>query len=66
MGIVTLPSERSYATISTLGADFEAISALLNSYRQKGIDRYGENMSGPLIGHQSVAANVVGANAATP
>ena len=43
---------------------FEAISALLTSFRQKGMDPYGENKSGPIIGHQSVAANVVGANTA--
>ena len=43
---------------------FEAISALLTSFRQKGMDPYGENKSGPVIGHQSVAANLVGANAA--
>ena len=43
---------------------FEAISALLTSFRQKGMDPYGENKSGPIIGHQSVAANVAGANAA--
>ena len=43
-------------------ATFEAISKLLTSFRQKGIDPYGEAHNGPLIGHTPVAAN----SASTP
>ena len=43
---------------------FKALAGLLTLYRQKAMDPYGENKLGLLIGHQSVAANVVGANAA--
>ena len=43
---------------------FEAISNLLTSFRQKGMDPYGENKSGPVLGYQSVTANVVAANTA--
>ena len=38
---------------------FEAISSLLTSFRQKGMDPYGEAKSRPIIGHTSVAANLV-------
>ena len=43
-------------------ATFGAISKLLTSFRQKGIDPYGEAYNGPLIGHTPVAAN----SASTP
>ena len=40
-------------------ATFEEVSKLLTSYRQKGIDPYGEAHGGPLIGHTPIAANSV-------
>ena len=43
---------------------FEAVANLLTSFRSKGMDPYGENKSGPLLGHQAVGANLVAANAA--
>ena len=45
-------------------ATFEAISSLLTSFRQKGMDPYGESKPGPMIGHTSVNANMVSANPA--
>ena len=44
-------------------ATFEAISSLLTSFRQKGMDPYGEARPGPMIGHTSVNANLASANA---
>ena len=38
-------------------ATFEAVSKLLTSYRQKGIDPYGEAHHGPIVGHTPIAAN---------
>ena len=43
---------------------FEAVANLLTSFRSKGMDPYGENKSGPLLGYQAVGANLVAANAA--
>ena len=45
-------------------ATFDAISKLMTSYRQKGIDPYGEAHAGPLIGSTPIAAN--SANTTTP
>ena len=39
---------------------FEEVSKLLTSYRQKGIDPYGEAHGGPLVGHSPIAANSAG------
>ena len=36
---------------------FDEVSKLLTSYRQKGIDPYGEAHGGPLVGHSPIAAN---------
>ena len=36
---------------------FDEVSKLLTSYRQKGIDPYGEAHGGPLIGHTPIGAN---------
>ena len=43
---------------------FEAVANLLTSFRSKGMDPYGENKSGPILGYQAVGANLVAANAA--
>ena len=44
---------------------FEDISALLTSFRLKGIDPYGEAHASPLVGHLPVSANSVSAMAAS-
>ena len=43
---------------------FDAVANLLTSFRSKGMDPYGENKSGPMLGYQAVGANLVAANAA--
>ena len=43
---------------------FDSISAFLTSFRQKGMDPYGEANAAPMVGHLPVAANSVSAMAA--
>ena len=42
---------------------FDAISSFLTSFRQKGMDPYGEANAAPMVGHLPVAANAVSAMA---
>lgn len=43
---------------------FDAISSFLTSFRQKGMDPYGEANAAPMVGHLPIAANAVSAMAA--
>ena len=38
-------------------ATFDAVSTLLTSFRQKGMDPYGDAQNGPLVGHTPISAN---------